>query len=125
MARTGASPTAAARAEHIDLRTVHKYLGDNLKRNDTDSLIREMFVLTALGPVSVRIRGSRVASQLGKHAAAVQHFLRSGDSSRLVPFQGERVAGYELIVDTKLLSTLAEAGALRLDDLYSTPKRTS
>lgn len=92
---------------------------------ESDSLIREMFVITLLGLVPVRVRGSRAASLLGRHAAAVQHFLRTGDDSRLAQFQGKRVAGHELIVDTKLLSMLAEAGALRLDNLYSTPKKTS
>jgi hypothetical protein len=121
----GESRTSAAKAEHTTLRTVRKHLGGQLNRTISDFLIREMFVLTPLGPVMERIRGSHAASLNARHAAAVQHFLRSGDSSRLPQFQGKRVAGHELIVDTKLLSTLAEGGALRLDNLYSTPKRTS
>jgi hypothetical protein len=98
---------------------------ERARRKRSDSLIREMYVLTLLGPVAEPIRGSRAASMNASHAAAVQHFLRSGDGSRLAQFHGKRVAGHELIVDTKLLSMLAEAGALRLDNLYSTPKRTS
>lgn len=90
-----------------------------------DRLTREMFVITALGPEAVSVRGSRAASLLGKHAAAVQHFLRSGDSSRLAQFKTKRVAGHELLVDTTLLTKLAEAGEMRLDNLYSTPKRAS
>ena len=92
-------------------------------KREEDSLTREMFVITALGLVPAKIRGSRKASLLGQHAAAVQHFLRSGDDARLSAFEGKRVAGYELIVDTELLSELARAGALRLDDLYASPKR--
>jgi hypothetical protein len=121
MRRTGASLTAAAREEHIDPRTVRRYLGNRLRQHEPDLLTREMFVITALGPVPVSVRGSVAASQLGKHAAAVQHFLRTGDSSKLAAFQGKRVGNHELIVDTRLLSTLAEAGALRLEDLYAPP----
>lgn len=121
----GESKTSAAKAEHTDLRTALKYLDDQLNQKISDSLMREMFVLTPLGPVMERIRGSHAASLNARHAAAVQHFLRSGDSSRLPQFQGKQVAGHELIVDTKLLSLLAEAGALRLDNLYSRPMKTS
>jgi len=121
----GESRTSAAKAEHTTLRTVRKYLGNQLDQKISDSLTREMFVLTPLGPVIERIRGSRAASMNARHAAAVQHFLRSGDGSRLTQFKGKSVAGHELIVDETLLTKLAEAGALRLDNLYSTPKRTS
>jgi len=121
MRRTGVSLTTAAREEHIDPRTVRKILGSQLRQNEPDLLMREMFVITALGPVPVSVRGSVAASQLAKLAAAVQHFLRTGDSSALAAFQGTRVGHHELITDTQLLSTLAEAGALRLDDLYAPP----
>ena len=87
--------------------------------------MRQMFVITPLGFVPVRIRGSRKASLLGQHAAAVQHFLRTGDDAALSAFQGKSVAGYPLIIDTDVLSDLARAGALRLDDLYASPKSAS
>jgi hypothetical protein len=106
MRRTGVSLTDAARQEHIDPRTVRRYLGNRLHLDEPDLLTREMFVITALGPVPVSVRGSVAASQLGKHAAAVQHYLRTGDRSALVEFQGKRVGNHELIVDTELLSTL-------------------
>src|SRR5713226_9307620 len=120
--RTGALLSAASREEHIDPRTVRKYVGSQLHRDGPDLLPREMFLITALGPVPVSVRGSVAASQLGKHAAAVQHFLRTGDSSALAEFQGKRVGNHDLIVDTQLLSTLAEAGALRSQDLYVPPR---
>ena len=76
-----------------------------------------MWLLTPLGYVPVSL-GSRNASLNGKHSAAVQKFLRTGDVSVLEPFIGKRVAGHELVTDPQVLSALADAGALRLDDLY-------
>src|SRR5437868_12862295 len=90
-----------------------------------DHLTRQMFVITAQGLEPIAVRGSRAASLLGKHAAAVQRFLRTGDSSALDAFRGKRVAGHELITKPRLLTALADAGALRLDDLYVQPTWTA
>jgi hypothetical protein len=125
--------SAAARAEHVSLRTALKYVGEYLRRRrskggrvryvpiKSDRAVRNMFVLTPLGHVAIKVRGSRDASLIGKHSAAVNKFLRTGDESVLAPFRDKRVAGRELITNPQLLSKLADAGALRLDDLYAVP----
>jgi len=124
----GESLTAAVRAEHISVRTALKHIGKYLRKRRSkggktkyvpikrDHRIR-MWLLTPLGYVPVSL-GSRNASLNGKHSAAVQKFLRTGDVSVLEPFIGKRVAGHELVTDPQVLSALADAGALRLDDLY-------
>jgi hypothetical protein len=126
--RGGESLSSAARAEHTTPRTALKHVGKYLRRRRTkggktryvpikrDHLIR-MWLLTPLGYVPVSV-GSRNASLLGKHSAAVQKFLRTGDVSVLEPFVGRRVAGHELVTDPQVLLALARAGALRLDALY-------
>lgn len=130
--RRGESLSAATRAEHVSLRTALKHIGKYLRRRRTKSGKTKyvpiksdhpigMFVLTPLGYVPRKVRSSAARSLLGKHSAAVQKFLRTGDGSVLATFRGKRVAGRELITDPQLLSKLAEAGALRLDDLYAAP----
>src|SRR5882762_11181706 len=75
MRRTGTSLTAAAREEHIDPRTVHKYLGSELRgrRGPTkaDRRGREMLIPTAIGNAPVTVRGSKQASRLGRYMSAV------------------------------------------------------
>src|SRR5208337_3674582 len=103
MRRTGQTLTAASRDEHIDPRTVRKYLGaelrgPKLKRKvrptKGDRRRRDMLIPTALGTSPVAVRGSRQASQLGRYMAAVGKYLRTGDSDSLDEFRGKSIGGH-------------------------------
>jgi hypothetical protein len=129
MRRTGSSLTAAAREEHIDPRTVRKYLRAELrgrgKPTKADRRSREMLVPTTLGNSPVTVRGSKQASQLGRYMSAVSKYLRTGDVDGLAEFEGQSIAGHALITDADLLSSLAQAGALTLDEIYAVPEASS
>ena len=132
MRRTGQSLTAAAREVHIDPRTVHKYLGDELRRSKgrhlatkSDHRRRNMLVPTALGPIPVAVRGSKQATQLGKYMSAVAKYLRTGDAEALAEFEGKSTGGHPLITDPETLGSLAQAGALQLDEIYAVPEASS
>jgi lambda repressor-like predicted transcriptional regulator len=134
MRRTGLSLTAAAREEHIDPRTVRKYLGtefrgSKLKRKvratKGDRRRRDMLIPTALGTSPVVVRGSEKASQLGRYMAAVGKYLRTGDSDSLDEFRGKSIGGHLLITDPDTLGSLAQAGALQLDEIYAVPESSS
>jgi len=132
MRRTGASLTAAAREEHIDPRTVRKYLGSELRRYEgralptkADRRRRNMLVPTALGTSPVAVRGSKQATQLGKYMSAVAKYLRTGDTDALAEFQGGSIGKYPLITDPDTLGALAQAGALQLDEIYAVPGASS
>lgn len=129
MRRTGTSLTAAAKEEHIDPRTVRKYLKTELrgrrKPTKADRRRREMLVPTTLGNSPVTVRGSRQASQLGRYMSAVSKYLRTGDVDGLAEFEGQVIGGYVLITDPDLLSSLAQAGALTLDEIYAVPEASS
>jgi len=129
MRRTGASLTEAAREEHIDPRTVRKYIKTEMrgrgKPTKSDRRKRDMLMLTPLGNVPVTVMGSEQASQLGKYMSAVGKYLRTGDSDGLAEFEGKSVAGHALITDPDILSSLAEAGALTLDEIYATPEASA
>jgi hypothetical protein len=129
MRRTGASLTAAAREEHIDPRTVRKYLKADLrgrgKATKADRRHRDMLIPTTSGNAPVTVRGSKQASQLGKYMAAVSKYLRSGDVEGLAAFEGKSISGHALITELGLLSSLAQAGALSLDEIYAVPEASS
>lgn len=129
MRRTGATLTAAAKEEHIDPRTVRKYLKTELrgrgKPTKADRRKRRMRVPTAIGNVPETIRGSKQASQLGKYMSAVGKYLRTGDAAALADFEGKSIAGHVLITDLDILSSLAQAGALTLDEIYATPEASA
>jgi hypothetical protein len=134
MRRTGLTLTAAAREEHIDPRTVRKYLGaelrgSRLKRKvlptKADRRRRDMLIPTSLGTSPVAVRGSNQASQLGRYMAAVGRYLRTGDSDSLDEFRGKSIGGHLLITDPDTLGSLAQAGALQLDEIYAVPEASS
>lgn len=129
MRRTGASLTAASQEEHIDSRTVRKYLKTEMRSRGTptksDRRKRDMLVPTSLGNAPVTLRGSKQASELGKYMAAVGKYLRTGDVKGLARFEGKSIGGHALITDPDLLSSLAQAGALSLDEIYATPEASS
>lgn len=129
MRRTGASLTEAAREEHVDPRTVRKYLKTEMRRRGqptkADRRKRDMLVPTSLGNAPVTVRGSKQASELGKYMSAVGKYLRTGDVEALGKFEGKSLAGHALITDPDLLSSLAQAGALTLDEIYATPEASS
>lgn len=129
MRRTGSSLTAAAREEHIDPRTVRKYLKAELrgrgKATKADRRRRDMLIPTTVGNAPVTVRGSKQASQLGRYMSAVSKYLRTGDVDSLAEFEGQSIAGHALITDADMLSSLAQAGALTLDEIYAVPEASS
>lgn len=126
MRRTGSSLAAAAREEHIDPRTVRKYLNAELrgrgKPTKTDRRNRNMLIPTTIGNAPATVRGSKQASQLGRYMSAVGKYLRTGDVDGLAEFEGKSIGGHSLITDPDLLSSLAQAGALTLDEIYAVPE---
>jgi len=132
MRRERLSLAAASRLEHTKPSTVLRYVGSALRQDKpggrfrvtrSDRLKRELEIPTALGPTKVPVYGSKAARRLSEYANAINHYLRTGDASRLEAFKGKtiRVRGrkIELTTDPSTLSALAEADALRLDQLYA------
>jgi hypothetical protein len=70
------------------------------------------------GYVPVSVRSPKQAHLASKHLIAVGRFLRTGDNELLKPFTGKSVGGVELLTDPDRLRELADAGLVRLDNLY-------
>jgi hypothetical protein len=86
---------------------------------------RRMLIPTSRGPTPVTIHGSKQASRLGRYMSAVGKYLRTGDADALDEFEGRRLAGHRLITDPDILSSLAQAGGLQLDQIYALPESSS
>jgi hypothetical protein len=132
MRRTGKRVNAAAREEHMDPRTVRKYVGTELRaRNGRveptkgDGRTRRMLIPTALGNSPIKVRGSKQASLLGKYMSAVGQYLRTGETEALKAFEGRTISGNPLITDPQTLTALAQAGSLELDRIYALPGASS
>jgi hypothetical protein len=93
--RKGASRQKASAKAKTSPRTIQKYAGDVVRARHghyeaaaSDQKVRRMRVLTDQGLMTAELRSSRNASRLSKYWSAVDHFLRTGDKSRLQLFAG-------------------------------------
>jgi hypothetical protein len=123
--REGISLADAARREHVPLSAVSWYASDAVSRRDggwhvsaADRMYRPMTMWSGGELVPVDVRGSRAASLVGKHHAAIQQFLSTGDASALQALAGKRVDGMPLDTDPALFEELARMGELDFESIY-------
>jgi len=125
------SLSRTARELNVSPRSISKYAGSALRRDargryaprPADRFYRELNFMTPDGPVVVGVHGSRRASEVARHAAAVKRFGETGDWEGLRPFSGKRlVVGaqeLEYVTDPDVLTRLLEAGTVSFEDLYA------
>jgi hypothetical protein len=131
MRREGVSLTRAARKAGTTAATVRKYVSPALRRDGrgryavtpSDRLTREMRFYAPDGMIEIKLRGSRAASRIAEHAAAVHLFLHKGRTDVLKPFIGKSVRGtdgvaHPFVTDPAILKRLGEAGETSFERLY-------
>lgn len=123
--RDGISIEAASRQQGVSTQAVAYWAGDIVRRaggslavSASDRLYRPMFVYSNGAKVPIDVRGSRVASDVGRYHSAVGHYLATGDDSRLRRLSGIAVAGVELETDLDVLDDLARRGVFEFESIY-------
>jgi len=116
---------AAAERQGVAVEAVRWWTGDAATKvsgrwrpASADRLYRPMYVYSGGNMVPVDVRGSKVASKIGAYHSAVQHYLRTGDSTRLGRFSGARVGGVELETDLDVLDELGRRGEFDFESIY-------
>jgi len=125
------SASAAARAARISRSVLIRRGRSGLKKlkngryfaKPNDHLFRPIVVVSNEGQMEVATNDFREASIAGKHSAAVQRYLETGDDSALrrlprkyiTDAQGQRV---ELLTDLDKLDRLGSASELSFESLY-------
>jgi hypothetical protein len=135
MRKEGLSLRAASRESSVSPATVTRWAGSALKKTPggryqvkkSDQLLRVMKVPGPNGLVEVGIKGSKQASLLGEYSAAVDRYLKTGDSSRLDKFKDKEIKDATgkpivLITDRKELNRLGGAGVLSFESIYARSK---
>jgi hypothetical protein len=124
--RTGFDVAEAADREGVPVEAVRWWAGEDVVSRKggrwsaapADRLFRPMYVYSAGRVTPVDVRGSRVASDIGRYHAAIQHYLHTGDASRLAKFKGRRVGGLELEADLDVIDELARRGEFSFESIY-------
>jgi len=131
MRSEGLSLTRAAQAAHTTPATVRRFVGSAVTRQrngryaakPSDRLTRHVWFLTRDGPVEVALRGSRPAERVASYMAAVDRYLKTGDTDGLAAFEGRSVRSrnqaHLFLTDTEAIDRLANAGEVSFDRLYS------
>lgn len=108
-----------------------RYAGVALRKDDfgkyqalpSDRLARFLRFLTPEGQIHITVRSSRTATRISEYMAAVDHYLKSGDSAGLSQFRGRSVRAGKLtlpfVTDPRVLDRLAHAGEVAFEDLYA------
>lgn len=114
--RHGASLSGAARDNGVTLRTMKRYLGAALvqdrsggrvRATKSDRFVRYLQIPGSFGPVEIKGRGLKQATDAAKYDAAVNRFLR-GDVNALAPWHGKTIGGVGLITSGPALKELAQ-----------------
>jgi len=79
---------------------------------------RMRFLAHDEGPVWITPEQDAEASEIGRYWNALRHYRRTGDDSRLWPFEGEQIAGHIWETDLDAIDFWAATGQLDFEDLY-------
>lgn len=114
--RHGASISRAARDNGVTARTIKKYVssallqdrpGKRIRATKSDRLVRYVQIPGQYGPIEIRVRGSKQASEAARFNVAVNRYLR-GDLPALAPWHGKKIGGVELITAGPAIKSLAQ-----------------
>jgi hypothetical protein len=118
--RHGASPSQAARANEVSIRTIRKYVGSALlqdrpggriRATKSDRYVRYLEIPGPQGPIEIAAHGSKEASEVARYKSAVNRFLR-GERNALAEWHGKSIAGVDLITAGNTLKNLADRDLL-------------
>jgi len=118
------------RKHHLDTRTAHKYLrrdlrggtgGQRVRPSKADSRVRPLLFPDSSGDILARIRGSHTASKLSEFFHDRDKLLRGKMSAKEfeAKWRGVRIAGREVFADTDAIFLRANAGDLKVENLYA------
>ncbi len=131
MRREGLSLHEAAREVGATPAAVKRHAGEALLRSSrgrylvtaADTHYRRLWFITPDGLVTVETRDSRAASLIAEFDAAVQHYLATGDASRVERFKGKvlRAGGkrYPFVADLDVLDELGRRGEISFESIYA------
>jgi hypothetical protein len=124
------SLTRAAKEALTIPRKVKKYVKSALRKKvsgryeakPSDRLARSLRFLAPDGQIGITVHSSRTASKIAEYWAAVDHYLRTGDTERLAKFRGKSVQvgknKFVFVTDPRTLNRIAAVGEVSFEQIY-------
>ncbi len=132
MRAEGISLRRAAHDQGISPQTVLRHGRSALRKNasgqyrarTSDKMLRVLVLPTPQGLAEIATRDSASATMAAEYWNAVQHFLETGDESRLRRYRGKTLTDasgwpHALLTDPDELERLGSAGVLSFESLYA------
>ena len=117
------------RNHRVGSRTARKYLGryllkgagGRIRASKADRLVRKLLFPMPFGDLPVTIRDSRQASKLSEYFNDRDKLLSGKMTAREfeTKWRGARVAGQEVFADAPEIFRMANAGVLKMENLYA------
>lgn len=123
--------TTAVLEARTTARTVKRYVGKALTKDVRGRIVAKKFdriprtlrFITPRGLITVTVDDSRVASEIARHASAVNQALLTGSATPLLPFRGKILhigkRSHPFVTDLRTLERLAHVGEVSFEDLYA------
>lgn len=130
MRRQGMSLTEAAKQINLSPKTIKymagkalEYNGSRYKAKPLDHLERMMMFYDEKGPMTIRVRSSKVASLIGQYHAAVRKYTHTGDFSDVLTFKGKAIIDAtgtrrDFMTGQKQLDEFIRSGEVRFESIY-------
>lgn len=118
------------RKHHLDTRTARRYLGRDLlggtggkpvRASKADRRVRDVWFPTSVGDLPVLTRSSKDATKLSEFFQDRDKLLRRKLTAAdfEAKWRSVRVAGQELFADANAILEMANAGELKVENLYA------
>ncbi len=129
--RGGKGPyTELLRKHHLDTRTAHKYLGQDLlggtggkrvRPSKADRRVRELLFPMSSGDLPILTRSSKDATKLSEFFHDRDKLLRGKLTAQTfeAKWRGMRIGGQEVFADVTVILDMANAGDLKVENLYA------
>ena len=129
--RRGEGPyTKLLRKYHLGSRTAQQYGGQDLlggtrgkpvRASNADKRVRDLVFPTHFGDIPLRTRSSKQASELSEFFQDRARLLRGklGVHEFEAKWRGVHIAGQELLADSSIIFRIANAGVLKMENLYA------
>jgi len=129
--RGGKGPyTELLRKHHLDTRTAHKYLGQDLlggtggkrvRPSKADRRVRELLFPMSSGDLPILTRSSQDATKLSEFFQDRDKLLRGKLTAQTfeAKWRGVRIGGQEVFADVTVILDMANAGDLKVENLYA------
>lgn len=103
-------------------KVVFKQPNGRYAAHPSDRLTRHMQLLDGKGTFAVSVRGPKQAARIARYMAAVDRYLKRGETEALAEFEGQTIRSrgktHSFLTDPQILDRVGLAGEVSFESIY-------